>query len=303
MSRVFIFSNSFTAKTISLSINNILNTHIDEVILLSENHEEYEFSNLLKDIRISLVENIEKAVFACDVVLICITPNIPLKKINYVKSAARRTDKQLIVIECIWESSFKNKASPYFSNIDSSNCIVILNISLSPEAQQFNGEILLNRILSKNCISFKQFFSPATINILEQLNEIQMLKPSLAKQFCKENERFDVAVLSVTLSEFKDSLSLFNEFKPDYIIVQSDFRGNAIDEIVSLLKRRFNVSYDYIIKSHYIQVENSIPFQIYCNSKKESIKNENDIEASELPSALEFDLLSKIALPNGIKRF
>lgn len=52
MPRVFIFANSFTAKTISLSINGILNKHIDEVMLLTENHEEYEFSDLPKDIKV-----------------------------------------------------------------------------------------------------------------------------------------------------------------------------------------------------------------------------------------------------------
>ena len=303
MSRIFIFANSFTAKTISLSINGIFDKHIDEVILLSENHEEYEFSDLLEDIKIRFFENIEQAVLACDIVLICITPNIPLKKISYVKSVARRTDKQLIVIECVWNNGFNNKVSPYLNNIDSSNHIVVLNISLSPEAQQFNGEILLNRILSKNSVSFKQFFSPTTINILNRLNENQVLKPSLVQQFSKATERFDVAVLSITLSEFKNSLKFFNEYRPDYIIVHSDFRGDAIEEIISLLKRQFNISYDFIIKSHYIQLENSIPFQIYCHQKKESAKNKYDLESNELPLALEFDLLSKIALPNGIKRF
>ena len=135
MPRVFIFANSFTAKTISLSINGILNKHIDEVMLLTENHEEYEFSDLPKDIKVRFFDNVEQAVLACDIVLICITPNIPLKKISFVKSVAKRMDKHLIVIEGVWNNGLENEAPSHFNNIDSSNCIVILNISLCPEAQ------------------------------------------------------------------------------------------------------------------------------------------------------------------------
>ena len=302
MPRVFIFANSFTVKTISLSINGILNKHIDEVMLLTENHEEYEFSDLPKDIKVRFFDNVEQAVLACDIVLICITPNIPLKKISFVKSVAKRMDKHLIVIEGVWNNGLENEAPSHFNNIDSSNCIVILNISLCPEAQQFNGEILLNRLLSNNNISFKQVFSPTTMDILEQFNEYQALNPNLAKHLCTVAEHFDVTVLSITLSKLKNTLKYSNEFRPDYIIVQSDFRGDSIAEIISLLKRRFNISYDFLIKSHYIQLENSIPFQIYCNQKIELTKNTYDLEANDLSLALEFDLLSKIALPDGIKR-
>lgn len=301
MTRVFIFANSFTAKTIALSINEILNKHIDEVILLSENHEEYEFNELMKDINIRFFDNIEQSVFASDIVLICITPNIPLNKISYVKSVARKMDKHLIVIECAWNNSLKNEISSYFNNIDLSSCIIILNISLSQESQQFYGELLLNRILSRTNISFKQFFSQTTMDILQQLNEKQVLNQNLVQQICRASDHFDVAILSITLGEFKNALRYFNAFSPDYVVVQSDFRGDSIAEIISLLKSQFNVSSDFIIKSHYIQLANAIPFQIYCNQKEEST-NTYDLETNELPSMLEFDLLSKIALPYGIKR-
>lgn len=302
MSKVFLFANSFIAKTISLSLNYILNKRVDEVILLAENHEEYEFSNIMKDIKFNFFDDIRHSVLACDIVLICITPNIPIDKINYVKSLARIMNKHLIVIECACNNDYKSEILHYCDNVDFSSSIMILNISLSQETQQFYGELLLNSILSKNNILFKQFFSNTTITILEQFNRYQVLNPQLERQLSDSSENFDVTILSITLSEFKNALEYFNAYMPDYVVVQSDFRGNGIGEIVNLLKCQHNISCDFIIKSHYIELKNSIPIRIYCNQEIESTKNTYDLEATELSSMLEFDLISKIALPDGIKR-
>lgn len=79
MKKVFILSTAFFARTLMYNINYILGADFDSVILLKENHSNFDSFQY----NVELYEDINDCIYYADYILIYQTEKIPQKTVNY----------------------------------------------------------------------------------------------------------------------------------------------------------------------------------------------------------------------------
>ena len=303
MASIFVFSNSFHTRTILFKLDYLLNFKIDEIILLTENHnqkENYIFNN---DIKIKLFKSIDECIAACDCIFLLKDETIPVKSINYILNKSSEYNKKCYEIQNPWEEKgadniYKND----YENCDFDKRPVILNIALGEIAQQYCTEVLINEILAENDVEFKQFYSYATKNFLLQLNSYGILNIDISKHLDMSAYQYDIIICSIDIGEnlydVQKYIDFFRLIKSDFIILQTGIKFDKYQIAKNIIKYVCFSQLDLLIKTHYSLLDNL--FVVYCYEEIEEDSLILDIESINLKKQLMFKMFSKIAYPEGI---
>lgn len=305
MSKLFIYSNSFVANTILYQLPFLLNIHVDEVILLKENHPN-EVSCSKFGVKIKLLSNISECIKRSDIIFILKDDNTPLRIISKILDMAREYCIKCYEIENPWSKyDYLAKEDNLTIDEDIKKYPVVLSISLGPSAQQYCLELLLNKILSKHNIGIKQVFSPTTYSFLSQLVDYRLTSKEICMQF--ENVlnfqvvlyAMDIGVDFNNIRAFMDTIKTIN---PDFVIIQTNIRFCEYEIAKMLFKYGCFVDLDLIVKSHYNTVTLEDANIIYCSNNISVTDFVKDLEQNNLEDELEFKIFSKLTLPQGVLR-
>ncbi len=302
MNNVFIYANGFVTRTIMYNFKYLLNSDIEKVILLRENHkvDEQCFDN-----NIILFDSLDDCLYHCNSVIIIKDKNTPCSKIEYIKNKTTTDKKKCCEIDNPWtlDSLFVPDNITYdFSAFDFEDHPVILDISVGMLSQQYCVEIMLNEIMYNNNVNFTQLFSEKTRHFLLQLDEYNYLNNNIANQLHNKYDGNDVFILSVNVGSedgMRKYYNLFAKIRPDYLILQIGNNNQEILSIQNAMQYGLFTPLDITIKAHnYFANENIILFckEIYNIDGHKTV----DIEDPNLKEKLSFDILSKIGLPEGI---
>ena len=306
MARVFIFSDSFTTRTMLFKSDYLLSIKIDEILLLKENHSQNEKFILNNSIKIKLYGNIDDCINCCDFILIIKGENTPEKSIDYIFSKSKELNKKYFEVINPWKKELS-------LNIDHSDyreghfnkCPVILNISLGTAAQQYCVEVLLNKIMTENKVSFKQFFSEETKDFLQQIDKCGILNNNLSQQLNLLEDQYNVILCSINIGSsiynVKKYIDILRHIASDFTILQTDIKFNEYEVAKNIMEYSCFSQLDMLIKSRYKFVYNNLI--LYCNENKVDNSIFQDLESIYLEKELSLALFSKIALPEGIVKY
>lgn len=287
MKNISIFSNAFTARTLTFQMEYLLDISINTIFLMAENHHKDEVFSIGGNSQICILSTFDECVNLSDIIII-----------DQIKTSPPIADKK----DClIINSPWKNKAN-YKTDIDAipkinySSKPVIVILSLGEYTDQYYVEILVNKILSEKNAKIMQIFSPETKNVLSSFSRYNYLNHNLRN--AQDNE-FDVIVLSIKgITNDATIIRLIKEVSPDVLILCVDYSFNKAFEIRNYFKSICNV--DIIIKSPYISyevVENKT-YPVYCGIENTNVfKNSLD---NNLENELRAMILQRIYLPSNI---
>lgn len=303
MSKIFIFTNSYTTRTMIFDLNYLFNCKTHEILLLKENFMNENYS--LNNIKVKLFNNMDNCIEYSDFIIIIKNGNVPKKSINYILSKSKELNKKCIEIQNPWQinSLYSNQDYDKYKEYDFNNCPVILDIALGYGAQQFCVELLLNKIFIDKKINFKQFYSLETKNILLQLNKYNILNNELSKQLNTSINQYNVIIYSINIGDsiynIKKYIEILRCLKPDFTILQTDIKFEEYETAKKFIKYGCFSQLDILIKSHYNLLYKK--HALHCNNH--IIKEDyfiKDIESNDLEKKLALEILSKIAFPEGI---
>ena len=293
---VFIVSNSRIENEILYSIDYLLNVEISTVYLLIENHATSKPFVLDSNFEIILSDNLDCCINSCDTIILIESDGFPEKSIEYIKYKSSLLKKELYLLNAF--DFTKKQISVDDLSYDSTP--VVLHITDAIHSQHFCLEIILNKIFNKNDVSIKQVYSQYTYHILNQLKNENLLNNKLSSHIDSKSlnsKTCDLILLSksVDKSSLMDDLYSLMHIKPDYIIYQTGFECSLHENINDISTYLWGRGVDFIVKSRYYKIDEDLIIHM------DNIKTEMfyDIESSNLMSELEFDMLSKLALPEG----
>ena len=291
MKNIFVYSDSFHTYEFVNVIDHLLNFRVNEINLLNENHDMREFK--AKGNQIKMHDNIQQCIENSDVIILLNTPNLPTKVVAELKEIIKIKQKKLVDIDLNLSSSQMNT---YRYN-HNENIPVILNISIGNHSANFCLEIILNKILSSQCVDFWQEYNTETAAMLRQLNENSILNNAL----CTKKTAGRITIRTVHYSNFQEMVDASSEIQtllPDYIILNTNYRLHEYDKIKDYIYYRYGIPL-FIVKSNFAEVyraERSMKC-VYCVEKQEGIHYIND---DELELKLKFDIFSHLSFPNEI---
>lgn len=302
MSKIFIFSNSFIAHNIIYGFDKVLNIECEEFILLSENHNNFDFETGANR-KVLLLESLEMCVKLCDCIFVFEDRNIPQKSLLYIKELSQLYQKKMYLLNLFSDEYYydlKTDINEYkFCDVP-----VILNIALGLTSQFYTMELLLNRIFGDNNIPFKQFFSQSMYNYMSQLYNYSIINDQLSNQLFKCKE-YQVLIVTIDIGDdiynLREHGNFIRKISPDYIMLQTDFKSIDYKTAHTAVNMFCNSPLDIIINSCYCNLHDK-NFIIRCNNRLNH-KNIKSIESPSLKEDLTFDIFSKIAVPNGITSY
>lgn len=307
MSKLFIYSNSFVAKTIIYKLCFVLNISIDEVLLLNENHRQNEEGiNTWCGCDINLYADIDECINLSDYIFIIRDSNVPTKHIDYILKQSVALGKKCFELNNHWrEYSLCKSKCDELINLNFEKFPVILNISLGPTSQQYCLEVLINSIFEKSKVNIKQIFSPATYSFFSQLNSYKILNSSLSAQL--DNQKvFSVMVCSldigVDFNNITKYIDMIKNINPDFIILQTNIRFDEYETAKNIFKYGCLASLDLIVKSHFNTITLEDVNVVYCSNHITSNTFIKDLESIDLESELKSNIFSKLSLPKGVLR-
>ena len=307
MQKIFIYSNSFIARTIICQLEFVLNFRFDEVFLMEENHRQDEMIiSEWRGFNIIVLSNIDECVTRSTCIFVIKDSNTPTRSIKYISEKAIELHKKYIEIENPWSSIPPFKKSLERSSISKfKDYPAILTIALGLPSQQYILEIALNKLFEEHGVKTAQFFSPATYCFLKQLNVQGMVHDSIEKQL-KGVDEFEVLLYSINIGEdFNNIINFIDVIKdigPDFVILQTGIRFDHHDIAKQMLKYGCSSSLDMIVKSHYNNITLERAEMYYCDAQIEEGGIVYDIEKDALKEEVEIRLFSKLALPKGVFR-
>ena len=306
MHKLFVYSSSYIGRKIVCSAHFLFALRIDEIILLSENHSEKDFKNIATT-KVTYCDTPLEAIQQSDWVLICVTKNMPDQKIECTKKLCDRYKKAFYTIYTEYTDFVDISNNKSIENLDFSSSIVIANIAASRICDQLYIELLLNKILSKHKVVFKQVFSPFTTSLLKQFESQGILNCQILSHLQRNaSSSYNVIVIGLNLYDEQNIVDLeldkIKRINPDFIVLQTDHRYENVDLIKNILKYRCNTNCDCIVESRYIEMENPETFKIYCFDPIEHVDDSLDEESKQLIDDLEFNMLSQLSLPEGVSK-
>ena len=303
MSKCFIFSNSFTTRTVLFGMEFLFDATISEVLLLKENHIQDESFSFNNNVKIKLHKSIDECICLCDFVLIIKNENTPENSINYILCKSKELNKRCFEISNPWKKELThNTNDSHFENFSFNKCSVILSVSLGVGAQQYGVEMLLNKIFIENNVRFKQFFSKETEDFFVQLDSCGILNENFSRQLNSSENQQDVIIYSVNIGEniynIKKHIDTLRRVVSDFTILQTDIKFDEYKTAKNIIEYGCFSKLNMLIKSHYNTVDDKL--LVYCDKKIEEDSLIQDIESIFLKEKLSFEIFSKIAFPEGI---
>lgn len=303
MNSCFVFSNSFFARTVLRDLEYLLNTPIDNVYLLRENHSEGEISKINDfryNFKIKLVDTPEEGILSSNIIVISKDNDVPTKYIDYVVLKAQEHKKQYFCINNPWTSASTEKFVDFEGN---KNIPTILIIGVGISSQLFCMEMIINRILSKNNIRFSKRYSESTKQLLDQLPSKKNPNPNVPYSTTDTDNDSQINVISLGLkNEISDIRYYIDKIKiiaPDFIVLQTNIDFNQYDVARGFVEYGGQTMLDVIVKSNYYSIGN---YNVLCEFCGKSTENVEYLHDNELEKKLEFMIFSKLSLPSNVTR-
>lgn len=300
---LFIFSNSYAAKTAAYILDYVLDIKNLTITLLKENHSEYEFPKCIYYNKILLYEDIDICIMNSEAILIIVDDDIPKKTIDYIIDKSQKTGKKYLIINNPWKNdslhfnnTFDNEKKYYFNNIP-----IILLVGVGVVSQQYCTEVLLNRIFTNKKINFKQIYSKGTNAFLSQLNKWNINR-SLSIHLAENgsSKEYDVIVVSINIDEDINNIRYHTDtirhIRPDFVILQTNDGFADYESADCIFKYGSFAALDIIIKSHFYSMDR---FSVYCKTNTNQSSLFKYVDESDIEKQLSFLILSKISLPEG----
>ena len=99
MQKIFIYSNSFIARTIICQLEFVLNFRFDEVFLMEENHRQDEMIiSEWRGFNIIVLSNIDECVTRSTCIFVIKDSNTPTRSIKYISEKAIELHKKYIEV-------------------------------------------------------------------------------------------------------------------------------------------------------------------------------------------------------------
>lgn len=299
MSSVFIFSSALSARTIIYDINYLLNTEIKEIILLKENHRATENFNMCGNIKVSIFDNLSECITRSDFVIILQNNNIPQSSISEIKLQTEKSLKKCYIIKDVWNNVSDNDIIP---NPDSviSNYPIIVHISLGNITQPFYTEMALSKVMRKNNIKVKQYFTSSTKELLLQLSDLCLLNT----KYFNVAMNYDLIIYSIDIGNdifnIRKYINVFNQLDADYIILQVEKNFCDYENANNIIRYCCSSKLNTIIKSHFTLADDK--YILYCDDIIDYSDTVYDVESDKLAELLFNSIRTKLSLPDGIIR-
>jgi hypothetical protein len=304
MSKLFIFANSYAAKTILLGIDYLINIDISEILLLSENHNSNEKTSYTNGVKVRLFDDINNCIKAADYIILLQDEKLPVKSIDYVITTAKIFNKKCFHFRIPQFTPTICTANK--DDCDFVNRPVVLCISIGSVSQQRFSEIILNKILSELNINFRQYFSSDTEQFILQLDNCGILNRNLSHQLHNSDDSYQIIINSISidnLSRIKEYVNLLNACSPDYIILNTEFNYFDYNYIKMFVEFVCFSRLDILLKSRFRIVDSN--FTVYCKKHIEEIVEDGiyDIEIDDIEKAIRNSLLAKLAFPEHMVKY
>lgn len=283
MKNVFLFLDAMTDRTVSFQIEYVLDIEIDSIILMAENHYSIDSFYFFKNKRTRIYNTLKECVKHCDIIIV---------SSSHLSQLGQIIGKEIIVVE-LSDIKYNNFTVP---DLDYESKAVIAVLSLGEFSDQYNTEILVNKILSEKGAKIVQYFSPFTKNILDSLSHTNYLNKSLANPY---NENYNVIVLAINgISSYPDLMRIMCDISPDMVLLCVNQSYRQEQELEKCLYGCAKI--ETIIKSPYISygIEKEKTYPVYFGHK-ESASYYGSFE-NDLYNVLKKSILKCIYLPEDI---
>lgn len=304
--KLFLYANSYAARTILYHIDYLFNFFVSEVFLLTENHTNKENLHRDNNIMVSFCDRIEDAITNADMTIALVDENIPDNKITRVVELSLQIGKKCLVINNPWSNStIKDKKTISTKNDVTEYCKkpVVLLLSTGRFAELYFTELLLNRILFEENISFAQEYSTNTKHLIDQLAPFGVIRNSILQSLETSISQASIIIKSISFAELSNELFV-DSIKPDYIVMTclSDYMYSS--QLTNLFTYKYGRTIDLVTYLPYIVFEkyekNYLP--IYCNQSTRIQENCGiDIYNEHIDRIVKESVLAKIAIPNGVR--
>lgn len=279
MINIFFKTDSLLTRKIAFCIDYVINSNVDKLVLLDENHsiEEYWINQI--DNEVCFYETFENSISDDDLLF---TSN---ENIN---------EQNVIVFENPYSEIKKKKIENKIFGKDypTKPMIIILSFGLFPDT--YCLEILLNKIINENNIVPFQKFSDETKYILNKFKSKNLLNDKIENDINKA----DVIIQHINSNEFKSYIDLLYNLSllsPNYIYICADRKFNNYDLVEYIKKLVCNNC--YVFSSPYLIYEivknNNVP--VYDFTYNISIFNK-DVQKN-----IETEIIDKFYIPKGIR--
>jgi len=298
---MFIYSNAFAANMILSSIEYVFNIDIECVVLLKENHSIHNYySN--SNISVQRLEKIEDCIASADIVLIVRNNFTPMKNIHFIKDLSIQNDKIVYEIIDPWDTTLFN------TELDTENCNnykqtpVILCLYLGDKSGEYFTEMKINEMFTTNGINICHIFTKRTRDLLIQLDNCKLLNDRISLQLTGKREDVPLIVYSKILRRDLDELGLqlvkLSTMLPDYIILQTEFDINNLEQVKNTIVYTLNKKVGQQIKSRYLFVNNE--YLLHCEQAIDNSSDTHDMYSQVLYDKLRNSIFTQLAYPEGI---
>lgn len=293
---MFLLSSSIIENSLIPNLDYIIGRDITKIVVLRENHTEYEYSEYSKH-EVVLCNTIFEATAICDFAIIILPPNVTDDRYEtiykYVKTKIRDTYFMNLNRDSCWNEI--SRASLHAKDIPT---ILILAIGRFHQVQ--NIEISLNEIFSKNQIKFRQSVSHTTVRILHEFRNQKLLNPKIDNSLSASD--FDVMIQTWCSDSFElafNDMSLLKtvyEADPSYVFLACERNFQSNSELISSFQYRLNCKFNSVIYSDYVSIIwDEIPTPILITKKINSYLSDKEKES------LWDDIVNRIVFPDGLK--
>lgn len=304
--RLFLYANSFATRTILYHADYLFKFRVSEIYLLTENHTSEEKIHRSNNIILSLCERVEDAIFKADMTIALIDENTPENKLTRVIEFSSQVGKKCFVIKNPWAHppiKETNIISTKKEVVEYSKKPVILLMSTGKFAELYYTELLLNRILFKENISFIQEYSTSTKYLIDQLAQFGIVRESVLQSLDNSFSKASIIIKSISLTELSNELYI-DSIKPDYIAMTclSDYIYSS--QLSNLFSYKYGRTIDLVTYLPYIVFEkyekDYLP--IYCNQSTITPENGGiDIYNEHIDRIVKEAVLAKLAIPSGVR--
>lgn len=296
--KLFVFSNTYTARVFLRCLEHIINNPDFEIVLLSE----LGVSNDL-NLTINEYETLQQCVEACTQVLIVCNDTIPKSKIDLVSSLANLHNKK-----CTTVRDFRNEQNIYTKAIHSNQNIndkpLILIVSYGTHTQLSCWETIIYKLLLDS--KFKVFpkSSDEYNNVIEWTSLCDLPNDSFNDRFVTEPEcEVEVQCLQYYPNINNEVDNILYQLNPDVIIVSVCNNYYNYDEIRNIFKFKHDCVIDVFAKSELIEIVNKtekrkliFDFSPFRNREDSTVSLNDPLLIEHLSKII----LPKIALPDGV---
>lgn len=300
---VFICGSTYTVKTLLSNFEYCIPSQIDSILVLAENHSNYEFEHSFP-FTVRCLPNVSDCVKNSDLSLIFKQSTIPRRSIDKIELLCKDFSKEHAVIDDPWvftDEGFKHKEL-----YNKSNAPIIDIVHSGIHSQPFIVELMLNKIFVSEHIKFSQSFTESTHNLLCQFKARGILNDKIVYLLEDYTSEPDIMICAFDIGEKLQYLEDYIEYrkheKPDFIFFQTtlDYVEYVKNNVNQILYYSLERKIDCLNASLYHSILQNHGNYVYCEDETFSSKimysTFNNLTAYTIKSMI----FEKIALPSGI---